>query len=439
MVSSVFETVHELDLFRCYPDGQMRTKVAEISKKVGGNKNCLELVLRAENGIVATGDRLTFSLVGHRVRDDYCERRFPRCSTDAAHCLDCLLGMPLLPPSAKKTPPAEEVTKPPPAPPPAPVPPPPAPKPVTKPMTKPMTKPPTATTSKVAGSFEQRFFLKAYSDTQVPTFASEVMEAVRKLIHGYAEQNKDTIKGDPRTLMIDYFRKVQNNLFDIAGSAEFRDSPQALAVRMWTTAERTAEDRTGLELCGILNKALRDDDPKLMEHVCIFTRALNMQMVSRTKNFSHVKWPSSNRTYRGTALPICHRDFFTVGKTYRVPMYLATSADDDVAEEFMQRLAPPSAAQEPAHQEPTMWIFHFDKEKRCKHVNFIDKTDGSASGENEFLFVPYSIFKVRKATWVDKPRVNDMERRYHTIEIDVAPDNIKGPMAKPDLPLAPWA
>ena len=42
------------------------------------------------------------------------------------------------------------------------------------------------------------------------------------------------------------------------------------------------------------------------------------------------------------------------------------------------------------HQEPVLWTFHFDPQKRCKHVNFIDKSDGSLEGgsEKEFLFTP---------------------------------------------------
>jgi hypothetical protein len=34
------------------------------------------------------------------------------------------------------------------------------------------------------------------------------------------------------------------------------------------------------------------------------------------------------------ALPLQHHSFFTVGKKYRVPMYLATSFSEDKAYEF---------------------------------------------------------------------------------------------------------
>ena len=148
---------------------------------------------------------------------------------------------------------------------------------------------------------------------------------------------------------------------------------------------------------------------------------------------------------------------------YRVPMYLATSADDDVADEFLCRLKLPSGSQQPPHQEPVMWVFHFDPVKRCKNINFIDKarnshvmpspwllpsitdpasarspeqTDNTRSGENEFLFPPYSTFTVRRVEWVSQPVWNENQKVAHTIHLDVAPDNAKCPL---DLPLAPWA
>ena len=47
-----------------------------------------------------------------------------------------------------------------------------------------------------------------------------------------------------------------------------------------------------------------------------------------------------------------------------------------------------------------------------------------------------STFTVRSVNWVATPRLTDYEMSYHTIEVDVAPDNAKEPMT---LPLAPWA
>ena len=81
---------------------------------------------------------------------------------------------------------------------------------------------------------------------------------------------------------------------------------------------------------------------------------------------------------------------------------------------------------------------------RCKHVNFVDKNDKTVSnGENEFLFAPYSVFTVRKVEWHPAPKVGDYGIDYHTIHLDVAPDNAaetkKEKLTGSFCPNAPWA
>ena len=139
-------------------------------------------------------------------------------------------------------------------------------------------------------------------------------------------------------------------------------------------------------------------------------------------------------------MPREFRSFFSPGKAYRANMFIATSFREDVSvNTFLQRLETPSAAQNPAWQEPVLWIFHFDgsleETQRCVHVNFIDRTDGTVRKEDEFLFAPYSCFTVRSVDWDPAPIVDLYECRPHRIEVDVAPDNRGMPAG---LPLAPW-
>jgi hypothetical protein len=47
-----------------------------------------------------------------------------------------------------------------------------------------------------------------------------------------------------------------------------------------------------------------------------------------------LKFPPNSESHRGGALPLQHHAFFTAGKKYRVPMYLATSFSEDKAYEF---------------------------------------------------------------------------------------------------------
>ena len=90
------------------------------------------------------------------------------------------------------------------------------------------------------------------------------------------------------------------------------------------------------------------------------TSLASLAGVTRRAGGATTRWPSDNKTYRGTALPQRHRAFFTPGRQYRAPMFVATSFDEGVATHFLARLDPASDEQQPPHQEPCLWTFHFD-------------------------------------------------------------------------------
>jgi hypothetical protein len=223
------------------------------------------------------------------------------------------------------------------------------------------------------------------------------------------------------------------------GAEEFTDPTQVMyvAVRLWTSAHTLG----GRELCSVLNEAIRNDEPDAINHAAIIAHAMNAFCVTRRAlGTASVRWPPNNRSYRGGAMPRDLRGFFEPGKRYRANMFVATSFEKDVSvNTFLRRLETPSATQHPPFQEPVLWIFHFDgtlpEKRRCVHVNFIDRTDGTVHGEDEFLFAPYSCFTVRSVCWEDSPVVDTYTERPHIIEVDVAPDNKNQPS---DLPLAPW-
>ena len=180
----------------------------------------------------------------------------------------------------------------------------------------------------------------------------------------------------------------------------------------------------------------------------MWTQLNNFCVTRRVGLTTVVRWPPEQvtdrgtkmLTYRGTAMPRVHRAFFQPGKKYRAPMFVATSFEESTSvHTFLMRLDPPTADQTPPFQEPTLWRFHLDASlsagQRCKHVNFIDRTDGTVHGEDEFLYSPYSVFTVTAVSWHEAPLVNEYIARPHTIDVDVAPDNRCEPL---DLPLAPW-
>ena len=152
-------------------------------------------------------------------------------------------------------------------------------------------------------------------------------------------------------------------------------------------------------------------------------------------------FPPGGITHRGGGFNDDHKAFFTVGKQYRVPGFLATSFSQAKAEEFVFNQATAYGRQ------GVLWTVHVDPageadpSKRCKHVNLVQPEHSLVPGEQEYLFTAYSIFTVRSVTW-------GVGGAPHRIELDAASDNraeAEGgagrwatPAGSEGLTLAPW-
>jgi len=137
-----------------------------------------------------------------------------------------------------------------------------------------------------------------------------------------------------------------------------------------------------------------------------------------------IYWPENNITYRGGGILKQYQSFYQKDVKYRAPMFLSTSGIKAVTHSFMSRIEPPS--------EPILWIFHFDEEKRCVNVNYLERSMAfSPLVEDEFLFSSYSVFTVIDFNWQDQPTW----KNPHEVRLKVAPDSKEEPE---DLPLAYW-
>ena len=132
--------------------------------------------------------------------------------------------------------------------------------------------------------------------------------------------------------------------------------------------------------------------------------------------------PSSSRyccTWRGGGFRDAHQSFFELGKSYRVPGFLATSQEVKTAMDFIHRadrayprilwcilvrLLTALHCPECIHLESRdslllICISQLDgrgatqNQFRCKHAKFVLNTE--VEGELEFLYSPYSVFKAR--------------------------------------------
>ena len=177
-----------------------------------------------------------------------------------------------------------------------------------------------------------------------------------------------------------------------------------------------------------------------MTPVAILVRGINALLANhRTHSngpLSPVRppaFPKDGETYRGAGLPDEHRAFYTVGKKYRVPGFLATSFKEDVAKRFARSAYASNGGGIPA----VVWVVRVDpegktaKDKRCQNAALIENNT-IVKGEAEYLFVPYSVFTVLSV----EVSHDSTYKTPHRIVIKAADDNFGEDL---DMPLAPWS
>jgi len=237
---------------------------------------------------------------------------------------------------------------------------------------------------------------------------------VRKVIEAHCHRNKVE-----SSVGMEGFKQLQKEAFDPKTVHELLEEVPGACQRLWTSAVQI----NGKEFCSILNEAIRVDDSECMAAVATLARGINLLCASTRKDPVKVSWPSDYLLYRGGGLPDDKTSFFQPGKVFRVPMYLATSLNKDVAEKFCRRAMTDGFP-------PVLWILHLNNKYGCYHVNFVDRTN--VPGESEFLFVAYSVFTVMSVEKIPNPTwMNPI-----VIHLDVAVDNMLFENQK--LPLSPW-
>ena len=290
-------------------------------------------------------------------------------------------------------------------------------------------------------SFKLQYEGLVERERENPLRHHELMASVSGLILEYAQRHGLSDRDARAYFDVVHANALRASVYGQQGAAavdELLRELARLAVRMYSTAETLpANTPDGKELCSILNETLREDHP---EHAIILTRVLNTYCVTgRQQGSSPVRWPPSNEVWRGGALPPQHVHFFAVGKKFRVPCFLSTSATRSTAERFMRERGSP---------DHVLWRIRFDDSRRCRHVNYIAVNDGSlgepgadpnTAREDEYLFAPYSVFTVESITWVPGHRSaengEDVPSHY-LIVMRAAVDNQTEPE---DLDTSPWA
>ena len=254
-------------------------------------------------------------------------------------------------------------------------------------------------------------FKAEYAKVAAPADLMKLGSTLGRMLEAYCTEHKIPFDGDEGEQFFDELR------------AEMRaaDSVPEAVQRMWTSFQALR----GREFCFILNQVARNDVPERMGPAATLTRAINQLCVTAGVSGHAAVHPPNNMCFRGGGFDMKYRNFFVAGREFRQPAYLATSFSKETADAFIERAAESGA------ESCVRWIVKIDPERKCAHVNLVNKRVPGLPDEQEYLFAPYSAFKVTSATWNAGTVSNP-----HVVELLAAPDNKEEPE---DLPLAPWS
>ena len=384
-VKHVLEMAHDLDLFRCYSEEKMTRKLESIAIDVGPAARD-RLARQAEAAIRATGDRITYSCVsgsGQR----YVPGIFLKCSQGPKACWEAIQV-------AGGTLNASEAVASSPSPP--------------------------------IRTFESSNYKRLYEAQETPRRSHEVLSALDRLISAYCthtgskpEDGETLYKALEAVVM----KKSNELIHEVAHAAE----------RLWSSCDRLGGEMSkGPELCTIINHSIRADDPELLAPLVVLARSIASLVVTRNiREEEDICLPPNGVTYRGGLLPDEFKSFFTVGKKYATPGFLATSFSEKVAKKFMQRAFRSKNGKIPA----VRWTIHVNPEgetdatELCQNANLLKISE--VPSESEYLFIPYSVFTILSCEWSAKATPNNP----HRISIEAAQDNL---CEEQDHPLSPW-
>jgi hypothetical protein len=280
--------------------------------------------------------------------------------------------------------------------------------------------------SPVKRTFESSKYRIAYHSTAVPTKSFELLKAVHDLIEQYCVLHSL----DSGTVGDDFYHRLEREAMR-NGTTLVTDLDVATQF-LWSSA-LTLDPSHPKEFCSIINSALYTDNEKVVAPVAVIVRALN-RLIDRhpLPSGAPLPFPPGGECWRGGGFDDSKQSFFTVGRQYRVPSYLATSFAQATAQLFKDR-----AVMAGGHS-GVLWRVLVDPrgateyfKYRCKNACHIQHT--LTPGEEEYLFAPYSVFTVVDVVWSANP-TNSITP--HRITIVALTDNLE---ASSYLPLAPWS
>ena len=166
--------------------------------------------------------------------------------------------------------------------------------------------------------------------------AEVLLLAVKSLLQQYGEAHG--YDWEP------FYEQVYREAFkDESTVSALKQNTARAAQYLWTSAQRMPKRATDInshdtdsgaaaapaqpdstELCSVINAVIRADEAKQIIHVVTIVRGINQLCVTQNRENNAARapmpFPKGGLCYRGTGFDNKFKDFFTVGKKYRVPV-----------------------------------------------------------------------------------------------------------------------
>jgi serine/threonine protein kinase len=396
-IKQVFEACHDLDLCRCYSDVKMNAKIELLGAKLGQHV-ARELAAAAERAVVATGDRLLFSIIsGNTV--EYNEEVFPGCSSNAMECFD-LANKALSANPIATSPDLPQISP-----------------------STPLKRLSTSRYKRLLTAQTTKWDKIDWDDLAIYEQRKTILDAVRALVE--AECARQNVDWDPPGIGKRFFT-------DLCKIAETESNIEQMSVRLWTSPLNL----NGRELCFMINDAIRSDDEDRLMPAVTLTAMIQRHLNGKRREFAKMVEPDGtngtveNTCFRGAGLPKHHIPFFEAmqksGEVYRVPQFLACSLKLKKANGFLR-----AEDRIPKDTPRVLFTIKLDPDYDCMHVNYLNSTE--VPSEAEYLFSAYSAFRVVSV----EPSKEDPTNYTtpHRITIKACIDNKH---ESEDCPTSPW-
>jgi hypothetical protein len=132
----------------------------------------------------------------------------------------------------------------------------------------------------------------------------------------------------------DFFQRLQVDVLQPGeGLNDALSDVARLAQRIWSSDLKPTGVHPSfeLEICSLLNAAIRADDKDLLQAAMPLIRAINSLCVIRGARPDRLlRFPPEHQCFRGGALPDEWLGFYQTGVKYRVPGFLASSFEMSV-------------------------------------------------------------------------------------------------------------